>query len=126
MRRLKLLGTVSVLALVLNAGTARAADYLVSDEAEFVAAIASANADGDAGSTIVLTGNLALAAPSLLPTITKSLTINTGAYTLSAAGDTVFDTTAGQTVTVNGNISGTNLLTKKWRRRHDFYGDIGL
>src|SRR3546814_11074610 len=75
-------------------------------------ATASAKDEGEAGSTITLTVNVALATPSLRPTITKSLTIDTEIFTLSAAGDTVLDAAAGQTVTVNGAITGTNLFTK--------------
>src|SRR3546814_25973 len=89
--RALLLAGVSAGALGLAAGgtAVQAATYTAFDETSLVAAIDQANADGDASSTITLGGNVALAAPSLLPTITKSLTINTGAYTLSATGHTI-------------------------------------
>jgi len=112
MRHLRLAGTVSALslALALNPATVRAANYIASNQAELFNAIALANADGDANSTITLTGNVALTTPSLLPAITKSLTIDTGSFMLSGNGDAVFDTADGQTLTINGATTAGGLV----------------
>lgn len=87
---------------------AYSAEYFVTTESDLIMAINSANADGDAASKITLAGNVTLTSPSTLPAITKSLTINTGGFSLSATGDTVLDTAAGQTVVFNGNIVGSS------------------
>lgn len=110
MQRLKLLGTVSVLALALNTTAVRAGNYVASNETELLNAIALANTDGDASSTITLTGNVALTGPSLIPTITKSLTINTDSFTLSDTGGTIFDTADGQTLTISGATTSGGLF----------------
>lgn len=110
MQRLKLLGTVSLLALALNTTAVHAGNYIATNETEFLNAIALANTDGDASSTITLTGNVALTSPSLLPAITKTLTIDTGSFTLSDTGDTVFDTADGQTLTISGATTSGGLF----------------
>ncbi|MBV2143353.1 autotransporter outer membrane beta-barrel domain-containing protein [Falsochrobactrum sp. TDYN1] len=114
---LALLGAFIVSGGAIN--DAHAASYLVATESDLIAAINSANADGDAASTITLTGNVTLANPSAIPSITKSLTINTGSFAFSATGDTLFDTADGETLTLNGNFAGTSnypqsgILTKE-------------
>lgn len=109
MRSMQLLGTVSALAIALN--TAQAANYVASNETEFLNAITQANSDGDASSTITLTGNVALSGTSLIPTITKTLTIDTDSFTFSGSGETVFDTADGQTLTIIGAAT-TNKFIK--------------
>ncbi|WP_183097205.1 autotransporter outer membrane beta-barrel domain-containing protein [Mesorhizobium sp. YM1C-6-2] len=92
---------------------ASAAEYLVSSEAQLRDTLAdlSDGTNPDPSAVIILQNDIAVSATPL-PTITKSLTIDTGSFTLSASGDTVLDVEAGQTLTVNGNIAGSNLFTK--------------
>lgn len=103
MHRLKLLGTVSVLALALNTGAAHAATYSVSNEAELTAAIASANADGDASSTITLTDSFAIVGTGL-PPVTKTLTIDTGAHRLTSTTNANWNVADGVNLTLTGDM----------------------
>lgn len=63
---------------------ALAASYNVADEAALRQAIIDANADGDASSTITLTGNIQITDPTVFQTIAKALTIDTNGWSLSA------------------------------------------
>ncbi|SFU60828.1 outer membrane autotransporter barrel domain-containing protein [Polaromonas sp. YR568] len=89
---------------------ARAATYTASTQAELITAINQANADGDPSSTINLTGNLAIAAPGLIPAVTKALTIAPGAFTLSTTGTGNFNTSA--LLTINGRVTSAGAFTK--------------
>lgn len=85
------------------AASAHAATYLAGNQTELTAAISAANTDGDATSTITLTSSFSIAAASL-PAVTKNLTINIGANTLTASGPARFDVGAGAELTVDGAL----------------------
>ena len=105
-RRLRCGVSHPALALVLAScamSEANAATYTVSNGAELVNAILSANTDGDSASTITLTGTFTIAGNSL-PEVTKNLTINIGTNTLVSAGPTVFNVAAGTDLKVDGAL----------------------
>jgi fibronectin-binding autotransporter adhesin len=109
--------SVSVLALLVAAapGTqAMAANYTVSNQAELVSAINSANADGSATSTITLASSFSILGSSL-PQVTKNLTIDMGTNVLTSTGATTLNVAAGAELTVDGalRVTGTagNLTT---------------
>lgn len=85
-----------VLAIGLMPLNLQAATYTVFDETELRQAILDANASGDASSTIVLGGNVAVSDPTALPASLSPVTIDTGAFTLSVP-------------TVTGNVPGLAL-----------------
>lgn len=113
---LRLLPLVALATLFIAAGlvprTAQAAVYTVSDEAGLVAAINAANADGDVSSTIRLGGSFTIGSPALIPVVTKSLTINPGAHTLSTTGSSILNAAPGATLTVDGTLSGNGQMIK--------------
>lgn len=92
-------------------GPAHAATYTASDQASLIIAVNKANADGDPTSKIVLTGSFSIAG-NALPAVTKTLTIDTGGFTLSATGNGTLNSTAGATLTIDGVTSGTGTLGK--------------
>ena len=87
---------------------AHAADFAVATQQQLIDAINSANASGDTSSTITLTGNFTIAG-SGLPSVAKTLTIDTGGFTLTSSSDLTFGVGAGAELTVNGavKINGT-------------------
>ncbi|MBD3815802.1 MAG: hypothetical protein IE913_05010 [Halothiobacillus sp.] len=89
-------------------GHAVAAVYIVSTQAELFAAINAANAGSDPGSTIQLSGDLALTTSTMLPTPNKPLTIDTQGFTLSGMGaaNGVTFSAGGGTLTVYGSLYG--------------------
>lgn len=89
---------------------ARAATYTAATQAELITAINQANADGDASSTINLTGNLAITTPALIPAVTKALTIAPGTFTLSTTGTGNFNASA--PLTISGRVTSAGALTK--------------
>jgi outer membrane autotransporter protein len=104
-----LLAGVSLLSLFAGAIGAQAGTYNAFDETSLIAAINQANADGDASSTVTLTGSFQLNTP--LPSIAgKAITIETGANTLTLASGTPFDVQSGATLTLSGEILGTGVL----------------
>lgn len=109
-----LLSPLAAALLVVFAGgalhEARAATYTAATQAELITAINQANADGDASSTINLTGNLAITTPALIPAVTKSLTIAPGAFTLSTTGTGNFNASA--PLTISGRVTSAGALTK--------------
>ncbi|RUW75144.1 autotransporter outer membrane beta-barrel domain-containing protein [Mesorhizobium sp. M4B.F.Ca.ET.049.02.1.2] len=97
-------------------GQASGATYMVSNEAQLIAAINSANADGDPSSSIVMTQSFNIQAPHTLPIPTKSLSVDTQGFTLSGTsapglGGTVRfsgGTFASGTLTLSGTLTGAN------------------
>jgi hypothetical protein len=87
--------SLTVLAMAATS-PARAADYPVSDEAGFRAAIDQIILTSDTNATITFQDNVVIADPTAFPALTNPVTINTGPFALSGA-----DTPAG--------ISGTSL-----------------
>lgn len=89
-------------------GHACAANYTVSNQTELFAAINAANAGSDPSSTIVLSGDLALATSAMLPTPNKPLTIDTRGFTLSGMGAAsgVNFSSGGGTLTIRGTLYG--------------------
>ncbi|SEG68872.1 hypothetical protein [Bosea lathyri] len=61
-----------------------AATYMASNETELRNAIVAANADADSTATILLTGSFTVLPTTPLPTPTKSMTIDTQGFVLSA------------------------------------------
>jgi outer membrane autotransporter protein len=103
-RSLSLLAGVSL--AVLANGMAQAATYTASNQGELVAAIQQANMDGDASSTITMTGAFTITG-SALPAVTKTLTIATNGNILTSAGPTTFNVGAGAALTVDGPLRVT-------------------
>lgn len=98
----KLLSGISYSALVISFSTAilptaEAANYLVSSEAEFIAAINSINSDADPDGTITLTDNVTISDTATIPVATKEVTI---------------DTAGGRTLTINAAMSKSDNLVK--------------
>ncbi|GGE32955.1 hypothetical protein GCM10007276_07760 [Agaricicola taiwanensis] len=69
--------------MVFASQQALAASYTASTEQELRDRIADANADADPTATITLTGNIAISDPAAFPALTKPVTIDAGAFTLS-------------------------------------------
>lgn len=103
---------IAILAALAVPGVANAASYTAGTEAELKAAIAAANADGDAASTITLTGNLVVAVVSDLPAIGKPLTIDAAGFTLRTTPNGGYDVAAGATLTLKGDVDGNGSLGK--------------
>ena len=105
-RFVRLLKTsASVVSLsVMAAAPAYAASYTAGTQAELFSAIDQANADGDASSTITLTGNLALADPGSIPSVTKTLIIDAGGFQLSAPSTMGLDVADGAELTIDGSV----------------------
>lgn len=72
-------------------------------------AITQANADGDPSSTIQLTANIAIATPGAIPTASKALFIDAGAFTIATTGTSLLPASSGAVLTVNGTHTGTGL-----------------
>jgi T5SS/PEP-CTERM-associated repeat protein/autotransporter-associated beta strand protein len=89
--------------VVVHGLPAQAANFTASNQTELVAAMNQANASGDASSTITLAGSFSIN-NSALPTVSKTLTIDVGTYTLTSAGPRTIDVGSGATLTVNGSI----------------------
>ena len=91
-------------------GIAPAADYTVSNEAQLIAAINAANADGDPSSTITFTNNIVLTTNNPLPSPSKPLTLDTQSFALtgkglgSTHGISIFGTSA--VLTLFGTLKG--------------------
>lgn len=86
-------------ALLFPAG-ASAAEYLVTNETEFRAAVTAANSDGDPTATIRLGASFALTINTTIPSLTKPLTLDTQGYVLTripTAGGFTGSTTATRT-----------------------------
>lgn len=87
---------------------ASAAEYLVSSEAEFRAALIAANADPDSTATIRLTASFSIAAAGITAVPTKPITIDTQGFVLVKAltsGNTL-STSANFPITFNGTYAG--------------------
>lgn len=99
---------LALLAALATSGSAVAANYFAGSQADLVLAIGKANDDGDPSSTITLTGSFTVAG-NAISSVTKNLTIDAGAFTLSCAGDTTINVGPGADLTLNGkvNVSGT-------------------
>ncbi|PTR33076.1 outer membrane autotransporter protein [Luteibacter sp. OK325] len=82
---------------------AHAADFAVATEQQLIDAINSANASGDASSTITLNGNFTITGGGL-PSVAKTLTIDTGGFTLTSSSDLTFGVNTGAELTVNGAV----------------------
>lgn len=101
----------SVAAVALGCSTASAADLSAGTEQQLRDAIAAANASTDASSTITLTGNFTVGTTPL-PVPTKSITIDTGGFTLSGppgvnnSGAPQFRNLGGGNITLLGNYAG--------------------
>ncbi|WP_175576105.1 autotransporter outer membrane beta-barrel domain-containing protein [Pseudochrobactrum sp. B5] len=101
-RTLALAGAALALGLT---GTANAANFTASNEAELVAAINQANASGDASSTITMVGSFTIS-PTSLPQVTTNLRIDTAGNTLtSSAGNLALNVATGSALTINGSIT---------------------
>jgi autotransporter-associated beta strand protein len=92
---------------------ARGAEYLVANETELRDAIRDANLDGDASSTITLTGNIVLASTAAFDAMTKPITIDTNGFRLDGQSGVIPGGTPGfsnNTVTVvgSGELRGGN------------------
>ena len=106
----KLLHTVSIAALALSAPAAFAEDFTAGTNQQLRDAITAANASPDASSTIRLTGSFVTSA-AILPIPARSITIDTQGFTLTGPaggnnGALFIDHTAGNTVTIQGNLLG--------------------
>ncbi|WP_055729684.1 autotransporter outer membrane beta-barrel domain-containing protein [Bosea thiooxidans] len=103
--------TASVAAVALGCSTASAADLSAGTEQQLRDAIAAANASTDASSTITLTGNFTVGTTPL-PVPTKSITIDTGGFTLNGppgvnnSGAPQFRNLGGGNITLLGNYAG--------------------
>ena len=104
-RTLALAGAALALGLT---GTANAANFTASNEAELVAAINQANASGDASSTITLTGGFTLSGAPL-PQVTKNLKIDGAGHELTSARNIVLDIAAGANLDYSGAIKTTGV-----------------
>lgn len=99
---------VAIAVALLAAGmsqTTYAANYTAATETQLRNAITAANANGDASSTITLTGDIAMSGATAFPTSTKPLTIDTNGRTLSGFDrpvNGVPDSTAGGNVAFTG------------------------
>lgn len=101
-RTLALAGAALALGLT---GTANAANFTASNEAELVAAINQANASGDTSSTITMVGSFTIA-PTSLPQVTTNLRIDTAGNTLtSSVGNLALNVATGSALTINGSIT---------------------
>lgn len=91
---------------------ASAAEYLVSNQTELQAAIASANADGDTSATIRLTGNVTLSVALSTPAPTKPITIDTNGFVLTKGtlGGS-FVTSAAAPLVFNGTYTAATSVT---------------
>ena len=100
-RTLALAGAAIALGL---SGTANAANFTASNEAELVAAINQANISGDASSTITMVGSFTIA-PGSLPPVTSNLRIDTAGNTLtSSTGNLALNVATGSELTIDGSI----------------------
>ena len=79
------LAALAVVATSMAAPQAWAANFNVTNEAEFRAAINSANANGDTTDTITLLNNVVISGLTAFPALVNPVTVNTGAFTLSGA-----------------------------------------
>lgn len=100
---------ITALAMGISLPTARAANFVVSNQTELYQAIADAQAHGDVTSTITLTSSFQITSPP--PVIAgKALIIETGANTLSYSAAARFDIASGASLTLSGQIQGTGSL----------------
>lgn len=105
--------SLSALAMVL-AGVApvRAATYSVSTEAQLRQALIDANADGDAGATINLAGNILVLDPTGFDQATKPISIDTNGFSLAGdvgvgiTGAGISPTFLGGLITIKGAVNG--------------------
>ncbi|MBB3461291.1 autotransporter outer membrane beta-barrel domain-containing protein [Rhizobium sp. BK377] len=100
---------VSLTALMLCyciSSPAWAGSYPVNSDAALRAAIQTANADGDANATIVMTGNFSISTTAL-PNPTKPITIDTNGFVLTNTYDPTAGTSRG-TLTIQ-QLAGANV-----------------
>lgn len=113
-RRMSLLLGVSMLALGVSAVVmpANAAIYdEIDSEAKLYAAIAEAQTEPDATSTIILSGSFAIASPP--PAIAgKNITILTGSNTLTLNSGAAFNVDGTASLTITGNLLGVGSLNQ--------------
>lgn len=101
----------SVAAVALGYSAAWAADFTAGTDQQLRDAIAAANASPDTSSTITLSGNFAVSTVPL-PVPIKSITIETGGFTLSGppgvntSGAPQFRNLSGGNITLLGNYAG--------------------
>lgn len=106
-RRATAVSIVALLAALAVPTTASAATFTASSQTELIAAIASANGSPDASSTITLTANFVITDAAALPEVTKTLTIDSGAFTLATNGNQSLNVGATGALTLTGKATGT-------------------
>jgi hypothetical protein len=106
---------ISLLAMVASAPMTSAKAEIfdnVANQTQFDQAIAEAQGSPDPSSTIKLTGSFAIT--TALPAITgKSITVVTGANTLTLNSGTAFNVDGGASLTITGNVLGVGTANQK-------------
>ncbi len=104
----RLTAIAAACALTALAAPAHAGHYVVSTEAELVAAINLANADGDPTASIGLAANISLTNPLAIPVVAKSINFIQGGFTLTSAGVDTYYAGPGITISFDGTVGGAD------------------